>query len=76
MERLDNYLAKIKNLSRTRAQELIKNEKVLVDGKSITKPSFLVDNAIVEIKEEENYVSRGAYKLKKALDIIIPIWYN
>lgn len=67
--RLDNLLTVKENISRTRAQVLIKDGKVEVEGKIVTKPSFLVDeNAKIAILTQDNYVSRGAYKLKKALE--------
>lgn len=70
MERLDNFISKKEGISRTRAQDLIKGQRVQVDGKFILKPSFLIDeNACIKIDFEENYVSRGAYKLKKALEV-------
>jgi 23S rRNA (cytidine1920-2'-O)/16S rRNA (cytidine1409-2'-O)-methyltransferase len=55
--------------SRTKSKSLIENGHVSVDGKVIKKPSEKVDeNANVSISfPEENYVSRGAFKLKGAL---------
>jgi len=63
--RLDNYLANEKLAqSRNKAQELIKNSKVLVDGKIISKPSFVVtDSMNVEVTADIQYVSRAAEKL-------------
>jgi len=63
--RLDNYLAE-NNLaqSRNKAQELIKNSKVLVDGKIILKPSFSVlEEMKVTVSSDIQYVSRAAEKL-------------
>jgi 23S rRNA (cytidine1920-2'-O)/16S rRNA (cytidine1409-2'-O)-methyltransferase len=64
--RLDLYLTKTFNIqSRNKACELIKSEKVKIDGSIISKPSFNVEeNHKVEILEEDFYVSRAAYKLK------------
>lgn len=64
--RLDLYLTKTFNIqSRNKACELIKSDKVKIDGAIISKPSFNVEeNQKVEILEEDFYVSRAAYKLK------------
>lgn len=68
--RLDNLVSKNENISRSRAQTLIKEGKVDVEGKVVTKPSFLLDeNSQISLNIQENYVSRGAYKLKKALEV-------
>ena len=63
--RLDNYLATKKLAqSRNKAQELIKNSKVLVDGKIIVKPSFeVVSPMSIEVSVDVQYVSRAAEKL-------------
>ncbi len=70
MSRLDSYLVKNDFIdSRTKAQEIIKNSLVSVDGKIIKKPSFIVDEKnIVSVKEHEQFVSRAAYKLKYFLE--------
>ncbi len=55
--------------SRNKANEIIKSNKVKVDGKVISKPSFKIeDDSKVELLEEDFYVSRAAYKLKYFLD--------
>ncbi len=67
--RLDEALVK-KNLveTRSKAKELIKNEKVKVNNKIIKKPSFEVkDNDKIEILQKV-YVSRAAWKLKNYLE--------
>lgn len=67
--RLDNLVALKKNISRSRAQALIKEGKVEACGKIVTKPAFMLeDNAEINLLNDDNYVSRGAYKLKKALE--------
>ncbi len=71
MERLDIYLKKNNYFeTRNKARQEIEKGNVLVNDKVITKASFLVDeNDKVEITDNINvYVSRGALKLKKALD--------
>ena len=71
--RLDLFLVdKALADSRQRAQRLIKNGCVSVDGKILTKPSEDVDTAnehLIEITEtdDERYVSRGGLKLEGAL---------
>ena len=56
--------------SRTKSKNLILEGKVSVDGKTIKKPSELVDeNSIITILHpEEEYVSRGALKLLHAIE--------
>ncbi len=55
--------------SRNKAKELIKNQKIKVNGKIITKPSFKVSQEDkIELLEDKVYVSRAALKLKNYLD--------
>lgn len=56
--------------SRRRAQELLRDGKVVVNGERIFKNSFPVkEEDEVKLKEgESEWVSRGALKLKKALE--------
>ncbi|PLY09926.1 MAG: TlyA family rRNA (cytidine-2'-O)-methyltransferase [Arcobacter sp.] len=70
--RLDLFLTKAFNIqSRNKAHELIKANKIKIDGVIITKPSFNVEETQkVEILEDTFYVSRAAYKLKYFLDEI------
>lgn len=70
--RLDQYLSKHENIqSRNKANELIKANKIKVDGKIISKASYKIEeNAQIEILEDDFYVSRSAYKLKYFLDEI------
>ena len=54
--------------SRSFAQSLIKNGKIKVDGKIVTKPSLdIVTESQIEVSEDTVYVSRGAYKLEGAV---------
>jgi len=71
MIRLDQYLVE-NNLvdSRNKAQQLIKDSKVSVDKKVITKASFKVSNELIELDDEHVYVSRAAYKLKNFLPLL------
>ena len=68
MERLDVFLVKREMFSsREKAQEGVKHGRVEVNGKVIKKPSFMVMNDDkIEVKKVDEYVSRGAYKLKTA----------
>lgn len=68
--RLDKYITnKFTLQSRNKAAELIKANKVLVDGIIIKKPSFPIDESMKVILEEEDFfVSRSAYKLKYFLE--------
>lgn len=55
--------------SRTTAAELIKEGKVKVNGRTITKPSFLVaDSDTAEVTEQPEFVSRAGLKLKGAIE--------
>lgn len=56
--------------SRSEAQELITESKVLVGGMPTPKPSTLVapDTPIELVSEERRWVSRGAFKLLAALE--------
>jgi 23S rRNA (cytidine1920-2'-O)/16S rRNA (cytidine1409-2'-O)-methyltransferase len=63
--RLDQYLVEHCGVvSRNKAQELVKEGKVRVDGTVVIKPSHKVDNEAVQIEQTEMYVSRSAQKLK------------
>lgn len=68
--RLDKLLVDKKIIqSRERANRLIKEGGVLVNGKIITKPSSKVENdAKIEVKKEDiKWVSRAGLKLEKAI---------
>lgn len=69
-ERLDKVLTEVGLLrSRSRAQEFIAQNQVLVNGETVTKPSFQVaPNCSLTILSEDVYVSRAARKLIAALD--------
>ena len=68
--RLDQYLKEHFNIqSRNKASELIKSNKIKVDGSIVSKASLEVnESSIIEILEEDFYVSRAAYKLKYFLE--------
>lgn len=67
--RLDVYLHDMGYAdSRERAKQLILDNSVFVDGKLITKPSYMVkDNAEIKVTKSFNYVGRGYVKLEKAI---------
>lgn len=69
--RLDVFLAE-NNLakSRTDAKRMIESGGVFVNGKEIKKASFLTDSEdkLELTAEESEFVGRGGYKLKAALD--------
>jgi 23S rRNA (cytidine1920-2'-O)/16S rRNA (cytidine1409-2'-O)-methyltransferase len=70
VSRLDNYLVE-KNLSgsRTKAQTLINDGFVSVNGKTIIKSSYKLDEEdVVKVREHKEYVSRAAFKLSSFLD--------
>ncbi|MFY9142288.1 23S rRNA (cytidine-2'-O)-methyltransferase TlyA [Sulfuricurvum sp.] len=64
--RLDSYLVEMGLVeSRNKAQQLIKDFAVSVDGKIIDKVSFdIAEGMNVEVADTEIYVSRAAIKLK------------
>ena len=70
--RLDLYIKDELNISRQKASELIKLGNIEVNGNIITKTSFQVkENDDIKILRTDNalkYVSRGGYKLEKALN--------
>lgn len=69
-ERLDILLVERRLVeSRTKAQWLIKNDKVLIEGKIVNKPGKRIDNSIeIELTEEFPYVGKGGIKLEEALN--------
>ena len=54
--------------SRENAKRLIESGKVKVNGVSVMKCSKTFDESAVIEAEQDKYVSRGAYKLERALD--------
>ncbi len=68
--RIDKYLQnKFCLKSRTYAENLIKTGRVRLNGKIISKSSFDVsEKDEIEILNDENYASQGAYKLEKAFE--------
>ena len=69
--RLDNYLVEVRGIrSRSWAKKLIQNQKVLVNNIPAKKAGFIIEEKdIVQVLEDFKYVSRGGYKLEKALEL-------
>ncbi len=55
--------------SRSKAESYIREGKVIINNKKVTKPGekFFIDNINISILEDMKYVSRGGYKLEKAI---------
>lgn len=70
--RVDVYLtAAGYTASRKKAQDLIKEEAVIIDGKAVRKASETINESVehdVVIEQVFKYVSRGGMKLEAALD--------
>ena len=69
-ERIDILLVERRLVeSRTKAQWLIRNGYVYINGKKVLKPGKRVDNSLeIQLKEKFPYVGRGGLKLKVALN--------
>ena len=69
-ERIDKFMVELELVkTRSQAAMLIKQEVVTCNGKIVKKPSLKVnENDKILITQEEIYVSRGAYKLIKAIE--------
>ena len=71
--RLDLFLVEHKYAeTRSKASQLIKNEKVLVNSQTITKNGYEIkDTDQVKVLENDvlEFVSRGGHKLEKALQV-------
>jgi len=58
-------------VSRSQAESWIRLGKVLVNGKAITKPGFMVaDDAVIELTATEQYVSRAGLKLASVAETL------
>ncbi len=69
--RLDRFiLGKFDLRSRTFAENLILTGSVNVNGKTVVKPAFSVaDGDVVEILDNDDFASQGAYKLEEAFKL-------
>lgn len=61
--RLDEKVVEIQKCSKTYAQNLIREGKVFLNGKIVTKNGFQVSDEKIEILDDNSYVSRSALKL-------------
>lgn len=67
--RLDQYLTENNNISRSRAQLVIKKGLVNVNTKTILKPSYdIKEKDVVDMTSDLEFASQGGYKLKLALE--------
>lgn len=74
LRRIDSELVR-RNMvrSRSHAQELIAQRRVLLDGQVVEKPARQMDPAqalVITQGDDPDYVSRGAFKLAGALDAL------
>ena len=71
-QRLDQYLTSRGLVtSRSQAENYIRLQKVTVDGQVVSKPGFFVRaTAKVELKAEEQYVSRAGLKLASVAQLL------
>lgn len=68
-KRLDILVSEKERISRAKAQGLIMAGEILVDGKPAIKAGQeFEENTEITVKEKFPYVSRGALKLKKAVE--------
>ena len=67
--RIDLYLVSNHDLSRAKAQQMLKEGMILCNGKQLTKASYDVKpDDVVSINNSFRYASIGGDKLQKALD--------
>ena len=72
--RIDKYISREKWISRNKAQMLLQDRSVSVNGRLVMKSSFVVDTEVDVVSISQNdkadYVSRSAIKLKLFLEQI------
>jgi len=67
--RLDVAVAELAGVSRERAQALIIEGRVTVNGHPAAQPgAFIAPDASIDVEPDARFVSRGGQKLEKALD--------
>lgn len=70
-KRLDVFISEQTDFSRTKAHKLIKEERVKIDGKIITKPAFLIENEKTSIEVKNQAIRENILKPEKIpLDIL------
>ncbi|MEA1918537.1 MAG: TlyA family RNA methyltransferase [Campylobacterota bacterium] len=68
---MDHYLVEQGLVeSRNKAQQLIKDKKVVVNDRVITKSAFKIDGEVIQVLGDDLYVSRAALKLKSFLPLL------
>lgn len=69
-DRLDVVVGTLTQMTRSKAQRLIRDERVQVNGSTVTKPAMKVEvGTRIQVNHtDDEYVSRGAYKLIGAFD--------
>ncbi|MDY0210566.1 MAG: TlyA family RNA methyltransferase [Acholeplasma sp.] len=66
--RLDKYMVETFFKTRSQAQDLIRQGKVSVNNRIVTKTGYELKGEEVQIIKDMDYVSRGGLKLKDAID--------
>ena len=67
--RIDKYIVDNYNLSRTKAQQMLKESMIAVNGKIVTKPAFDVSEFDkIDILNTFSFASLGGDKLEKAIN--------
>jgi 23S rRNA (cytidine1920-2'-O)/16S rRNA (cytidine1409-2'-O)-methyltransferase len=68
--RLDVKLSQLYDISRQKAQDALEEQRILVNGKTVTKSSMEVsDSDVIElIRRKSEFVSRAGYKLEEILE--------
>jgi 23S rRNA (cytidine1920-2'-O)/16S rRNA (cytidine1409-2'-O)-methyltransferase len=68
--RLDVKLSQLYDISRQKAQDALEEQRILVNGKTVTKSSMDVSESdVIElIRRKSEFVSRAGYKLEEILE--------
>jgi 23S rRNA (cytidine1920-2'-O)/16S rRNA (cytidine1409-2'-O)-methyltransferase len=68
--RLDVKLSQLYDISRQKAQDALEEQRILVNGKTVTKSSMEVSESdVIElIRRKSEFVSRAGYKLEEILE--------
>jgi RNA-binding protein YlmH len=72
--RLDNILAEVYNLSRNQAQEIIKDELVYIDGKTIISNSFEVKNdSRISVSKKGKFIFTGSNSTSRSGKLVCKV---